>query len=130
MGKKRIQIGLILILLIPLGFYTKFYSGPGHNWVGDSLGGVFYEMFWILLFAFIYQKTKAIKIAIWVFLITCSLEFLQLWHPPFLEYLRSFFIGQILLGNSFNKMDIPYCALGCLLGYFILYVINKQNEVR
>ena len=32
-------------------------------------------------------------IATLVLICTCILEVMQLWHPPFLEFLRSFFIG-------------------------------------
>jgi hypothetical protein len=55
--------------------------------------------------------------AIVVLLATCALEFLQLWHPPFLEYLRSSFIGRTVLGTSFAWLDFPYYVLGCWIGW-------------
>jgi len=128
MKKLQIIIFISLLCVIPIGFYSKFYSGPVEDWVNNSLGGLFYEIFWCLLVALIFTKAKPIKIAVWVFVITCSLEFLQLWHPPFLEYLRGNFFGRTILGNSFNWLDFPYYFIGSFLGYLLLKGIKKISK--
>ncbi|MGP8243973.1 MAG: hypothetical protein ACLQVN_05585 [Bryobacteraceae bacterium] len=38
-----------LLVLVPVGFYSKFYRGPVREWVNDSLGGTFYVIFWCLV---------------------------------------------------------------------------------
>ena len=119
---------ILLLLITPIGFYTKFYSGPGASWVNDSLGGVFYEIFWCLVIFFFFQNAKSYKIGVSVFIITCVLEFLQLWHPLFLEYLRSFFIGQTILGNSFSWFDFIYYFIGSGIGYLILTRLQKRRN--
>ncbi len=124
----RVTTFFILLFIVPLGFYTKIYSGPANIWVNNSLGGFFYEIFWILFIFLFFQKTKPLNIAIWVFAITCTIEFLQLWHSPFLEMLRGNFIGRTILGNSFNWDDFPYYFFGSLSGYFILMAIQKINQ--
>ncbi len=126
MSKVRKITVLALIIIVPLGFYTKFYSGPAHIWVNNSLGGFFYEIFWVLLFSILLPKVRPVIIAMAVFFATCTLEFLQLWHPPFLQILRSNFIGRTILGNSFNLMDFPYYIAGSLTGYLILKIIKKR----
>lgn len=127
MNRQRLLIILSLIVITPIGFMTKFYVGPAQIWVRDSLGGLFYEIFWCLIFGFIFMKVRPIKIAIWIFIITCTLEFLQLWHPAFLEFLRSNFIGRTILGSSFNWFDFPYYFIGSTLGYLLLGFIGKQK---
>ena len=128
MNRQRLITVLILAVIVPIGFLTKFYSGPAEDWMNNSLGGLFYEIFWCLVIAFIFTKTKPIKIAFWVFVITCMLEFLQLWHPSFLEFFRNNFVGRTILGNSFNWMDFPYYFAGSLAGYLILISIKKINQ--
>lgn len=125
MSKYRLLILFTLIIIVPIGFLTKFYSGPAQLWVNNSLGGLFYEIFWCLSFAFILQNTKPIKIAFWVFVATCVLEFLQLWHPPFLEILRDNFIGRTILGSSFSWNDFTYYIIGSALGYAVLEIIRS-----
>ncbi len=119
---------LALIIITPLGFYTKFYSGPAHIWVGNSLGGSLYEVFWCLVVYFLFPGAKPLKIAVWVFIITCILEFLQLWHPPFLQLIRSNFIGRTILGNAFNWGDFPYYFAGSFLGYYLLKLIIRLSK--
>jgi len=125
MNRQRLITILLLIIIIPIGFLTKFYSWPAQAWVNNSLGGLFYEIFWCLVVAFIFIKVKPLYIALMVFSITCLLEFLQLWHPPFLEILRNNFIGRTILGNSFNWIDFPYYFFGSLMGYFVLMGIKR-----
>jgi len=115
------------LLITPLGFYTKIYSGPGASWVNDSLGGVFYEIFWCLIIFLFFQNSKVLMIAVLVFVITCVLELLQLWHPIYLEYFRSYFIGRTLLGTSFNLYDFIYYFIGSGIGYLILSRLQKSE---
>ncbi|MGC9364353.1 MAG: DUF2809 domain-containing protein [Fidelibacterota bacterium] len=119
-GIQRRRILIALLILTPLGFYTKFYTGPLQDWVRNSLGGVFYEIFWCLVLALLFRRLRPVTIAGVVLLVTSALEFLQLWHPSFLGYLRSTFLGVTILGNSFTWSDFPYYFVGSALGYVLL----------
>jgi len=116
-----------LLVSTPVGFYSKFYPGPLHYWVNNSLGGVFYEIFWCLVLALYFKRLKPVQIAWIVLTVTCSLEFLQLWHLPFLELLRRNFIGVTILGNYFVWSDFPYYFAGSLIGYFWVSKLSKQE---
>jgi hypothetical protein len=115
--KFRIRLFIALLLVTPLGFATKFYSGPLHAWVHDSMGGVLYEVFWCLAAAVFFPRVNIKKTAALIFTATCVLEILQLWHPPFLEAVRMTFIGRTLIGTSFSWLDFPHYLLGCLAGW-------------
>jgi len=123
--KQRLIAIIVLFIVIPLGFYTKLYSANGHEWVNNKLGGVFYEIFWCLVFFILLPKSKPFRIAVWVFIITIVLEFVQLLNYAFLEIIRTNFIGQTIMGSSFSWSDFPYYFIGSLLGYFILKAIRK-----
>lgn len=125
MKKQRIYTIIILLIIIPLGFYTKLYTGPGHEWINNKLGGVFYEIFWCLLFFIILPNIKPIKIALWVYIITCILEFIQLFSNSFFEIIRTNYIGQTIVGNSFSWSDFPYYFVGSCCGFLILSLIKR-----
>ena len=72
---------------------------------------------------------KAARIALAVLIATCILEFLQLWHPPLLEWLRSFFIGRTILGSYFDWSDFPYYFIGSALGWLWLRVIGRRQPL-
>lgn len=122
---QKILTLISLAVIVPIGFFSKFYHGPAAFWVNNSLSGVFYEIFWCLIGLIIFPKSRPLNIVIWVLSLTCFLEFLQLWHPPFLQILRNSFIGRTLLGTSFAWSDFPYYFIGCGLGWLWLHRLQK-----
>ncbi len=115
---------LWLSVITVLGFVSKFYRGPGAWWFNNYAGGLLYEIFWCLIGTFFFPRVKPFWIVLWVFGITCSLEFLQLWHPPFLEAIRSTFIGQTLIGTTFSGWDFLYYLIGCGIGWLWLKQVS------
>ncbi len=123
---KRKWVLLSLCVVTLTGFSFKSYSGPGAWWFNDYGAGVFYEVFWCLVIFFLLPKKKhTTHIAASVFVVTCLLEILQLWQPPFLEQLRSTFLGAALLGTTFVWWDFPHYLLGCFLGWLWMRVLAK-----
>ena len=65
-------------------------------------------------------------IATLVHICTCILEVMQLWHPPFLEFLKSFFIGRTILGNTFAWSGFPYYFIGIGSGLYVMVRLQKN----
>lgn len=128
-NRKRLWILLSLCVVTPLGFWCKSYHGFG-NWFYLYGGGVLYEIFFCLVLFLLWPKKKnAIKIAIGVLTVTCLLETLQLWHPPFLETIRSTYWGRVFIGTTFVWLDFPHYVLGCLVGLVWLLGISKISKI-
>ena len=125
MSKNRIVTILCIILITPIGFATKFYNGPAAEWISNSMGGALYEIFWCLIIYLLFPKLKIWRIVFGVFLLTCLLEFLQLYSNPILAAVRSTFIGRTIIGTSFVASDFIYYFLGSISGWLILKEINK-----
>ncbi|PMB31409.1 hypothetical protein CEN47_11485 [Fischerella thermalis CCMEE 5319] len=130
MSKKTQTLYIIISLLIVtgMGFLFKYYTGFAQKWFNDYGAAVFYEIFWCL-FAFLFlRSSKAIiQIPLWVLIITCILEFLQLWHPPFLEQFRANLVGKLLLGTTFAWWDFPHYVVGCFLGWLWLRKLQGKS---
>lgn len=126
---RYLSLFLSLLIIVPLGIYTKFYNGIGEQWVRDYAGDILYEIFWCLLIFSFVPKIKSqqsiAKIVVWVFSITCCLEVLQLWQTPILNLARSTFLGKLILGTTFVWWDFPHYFLGSLLSYFWLDKLAK-----
>jgi hypothetical protein len=123
----RIYIFLSLLIVTPSGFIFKFFQGPASWWFNNYGAGVLYEVFWILVIFFLFPNKKSVRpIPLWVFTITSGLEFLQLWHPCFLEEIRSHFLGSVFIGTSFTWWDFPHYAIGCIIGWgWMKYLLKK-----
>ncbi|HEG44456.1 MAG TPA: DUF2809 domain-containing protein [Phycisphaerales bacterium] len=127
----RWLVFIALAVVTPLGFACKGYFGHVPVWFNHYGGGVLYEVFFCLLaFLFWYNRRYITPIAIWVLAITCSLEFLQLWHPDFLNAARATLPGKMLLGTTFVWWDLPHYVIGCGLGWLIMNSIYKRKPKR
>ena len=126
--KFRVLVILSILVITPLGFATKFYYGPGETWIQIYAGGILYEIFWMLIIAFVFPRLHDLLNAGIVFSATSILEFVQLWQPPILEALRSNFLGATIVGVGFDPWDFLYYAIGCLLGFFLLRGYHAISE--
>ena len=126
--KKYIRAVISLLVIVPAGFYSKFYAGPAAGWVNNSLGGVFYEIFWCLVIFLFFSSVKPWKISAGVWVVTCCLEFLQMWHPSLLQILRSSFIGSTILGTTFVWSDFPYYFAGSTVGWIWLRALQAKQS--
>jgi hypothetical protein len=126
MKRYQLVIFIAIVILVPLGFASKFYRGPLDDWFNNSLGGVLYEMFWVWLAVLIWPHLSPIWTAVWVFIITSILEILQLWNPPILAMMRSHIVGRLLLGTTFSWWDFVYYIIGCVLAAWLLILAKKK----
>lgn len=117
-----------MAIAVPVGFGVKYYSGPGAQWANHSLAGAVYEIFWQFAVLFCLPRARPWKIALWVFVATCGIEFLQLWKPPLLEALRANFAGRAILGSTFAWSDFPYYILGSVAGWGILTRLGQLES--
>ncbi len=128
----RKWILLSLCIVIPLGFWFKFYTGPGEFWFNNYGAGLVYEIFWCLVVFLLVRPVRenTVKIAVMVFVGTCLLEVLQLWHPMFLESIRKTFLGSAILGTTFVWWDFPHYVLGSTIGLLWMRGIIKLMSYR
>lgn len=121
----RLWLYVSLMVIIPLGIATKFYRGWGQEWMNDYAGDILYELLWMIVITLAWPRLKLWQVVIAVFLFTCFLEVLQLWHPPLLQAMRSTFLGKLILGTTFVWWDFPHYAIGCGLGWLGLHGLQK-----
>ena len=124
--KRTLIIFISISIVVPLGLFSKTYTGIGEAWVHDYSGDILYEIFWCLVFFGIFPHKRAIiAIPIWVFVVTSFIEISQLFFTRVPLSLRETIVWKLLLGSTFVWWDFPHYAIGCLLGWLILDRIYK-----
>jgi hypothetical protein len=128
--KQRIWILICLAVITPAGFLIwRYYRGSPEQWLRFYAPDIIYVMLWCLVFFFIWpSKTNIIRIPLIVLVITCVLEFLQLWQPAFLQKIRSTLIGAALLGRDFMWQQFPYYILGSALSILLLAILADKRH--
>jgi hypothetical protein len=115
--KYRLVLLVSMSAIAPIGYAIRFAQGPLPEWLNDAIGSIAYEVFWVLLIAFLFPRAALRAVAIGVCLSTCGLECLQLWHSPLLEAARATLVGRLVLGNTFSWLDFPPYVVGSALGW-------------
>ncbi|HEY9635378.1 MAG TPA: DUF2809 domain-containing protein [Coleofasciculaceae cyanobacterium] len=127
--KYRIALLISILIIVPLGYIVRFY-GAAPEWLNDLFGSVAYEIFWILLVALLFPQASPLQTAVGVCLATCIIEFLQLWHPRFLEAMRATLPGRLVLGNNFAWSDFLSYFIGSFLGWVWMRSLRQWTQVR
>ncbi len=124
---RRLILLLVLVVLAVAGYWLRFYAPISPEW-RDYSGGAAYVVFWILVYAFLRPTAPAFPVALAVFLVTCCLEFLQLWHPAWLEAIRRTLPGRLVLGTTFEWSDFPPYAVGAVIGFVAMRLLTRSQN--
>jgi len=92
--RQRFLLLLTAVLIGAAGYWLRFLAPIGAEW-RDRSGGIAYVVFWVVVVAGLVPQARRWRIALTVFLVTCGLEFAQLWQPPWLEAIRRTFLGRV-----------------------------------
>lgn len=133
--KKRLRIFLVisLIVLFALGVLTKEYVGPHRHWFKNYCGDMIFVMFLYFFVKLIRPYMHAITLGISTFLTVSLIEFSQKISCPWLDEFRATFLGQLILGQHFDKNDFIYYGLGAILAMIIyssVYYLLKNRRQR
>src|SRR5687767_5958948 len=96
-------IGMGLLWRSGLVLLSDFVAKYG----GDALWAVVV----FLCFGIVFPRSSTVRIALAAVCVAWGVEFLQLYHAPWLDGIRSTRLGRLVLGSTFNSPD--------LLAYFI-----------
>lgn len=112
----RLLVLLSIVVVVLVGYKIRF-SALTPAWLPDLLGSLAYEIFWVLLVVLLWPQVSLRGAAVGVCVVTCGIEFLQLWQTPELTALRQTLPGRLVLGHSFTWLDFPPYFLGSFLGW-------------
>ena len=94
-------------------------------------GDAFWALLVFFLFAFLLPRKPTRQIAFLAVAFATGIEFLQLYHAPWIDDLRSLWIGRMILGSTFNPPDLLAYAAGVLLGVIAeRWVLPQRNHRR
>ena len=88
---------------------------------GDTIwAGMF--LFFMRIF---FSRMKLWKLALICYVLGVADELLQLYHAPWIESIRQTRIGGLILGFGFLWSDIICYAVGIVIAYLMIIVIEK-----
>ena len=122
--KRRVPLSVALLIVTALGLGTSYYEGPERLWVRDHGSGILYVMYWILLVLTVRPDSSPGRVSIVVLVLTCLVEFSQLIDVKWLKEIRRTWLGANLLGSGFKWSDLPYYAIGAIVGWGLVRLLG------
>ncbi|MFC1453477.1 DUF2809 domain-containing protein [Verrucomicrobiota bacterium] len=123
---ERLRLTLAMAVVVPAGLAVKFcVPGALGRWCSLYGAAILYEVLWVLVLRLIVPRLRPVTCGVIVFVVTCALEFLQLWHLPALDAVRRTFLGAALLGTSFDPWDFVYYVIGSALGVLVALAMRR-----
>ena len=110
---------LIMIVITAFGLPARTIQDQLPRWYVQYFGDYLWAMLLFFVFALILRNMSTFKVAIVTLLFTYIIEISQLFHPQWLDYLRSVKLVALVLGFTFLWSDIAAYTLGIFTGALV-----------
>jgi hypothetical protein len=127
MNRNRYIYSLLLIATIAVGLASRHFSGILPHWVQLYLGDTLWALMVFLLFGFVFSKKRTLWVAVAALTFSYGIEISQLYHASWIDALRAYPLGGLILGFGFLWSDLVCYTLGVGGGYVLEKVLFKQQ---
>lgn len=115
MPRKRIHYFFFIIATIGLGLLSRTAVIP--QIIYPYLGDTFYALMMYFGFGFLFAKASSKTILILAVSFCVGIELTQLCHADWLNQIRNYKLGGLILGFGFLWSDLIAYTFGALLGF-------------
>jgi len=116
--RSRPVYGASILLVIALGLLTRKFP----EFVPAALGKTPGDALWLwalmvfLGLGWIFRRARTVTLALAALSFSFAIEFLQLYHAPWIETLRGTLLGRLVLGRGFLWGDLVAYCVGVAVG--------------
>ena len=131
-NRTRLLAAVLLVPVIGLGLLARSYRPDADTstllgFLATYTGDTLWPVMFCLIFRFLWPAVGTLPIVIGTFLLTQGIEFLQLWKPPLLQWMREKPILGFLLGTHFLWSDVVCISVGCVLAWLLDSVSRNKT---
>jgi hypothetical protein len=98
--------------------------------VAKYSGDAVWALLVFFLLGFLFPRKPTWRIALLAAAFATTIEFLQLYHAPWINHLRSLWIGRMILGSTFNPPDLLAYAAGIFVGILLDRILASRLRGR
>ena len=117
--KRRLPVMLVLGFVVGLGLASRAYDGLFPNALGKYPGDALWTVASYLGWKLVVPAMAPWKLGLTALGQSFGVEFLQLYHAPWLDGIRGTRFGHLLLGSTFNPMDLLAYTMGAAVVFLI-----------
>ena len=117
--QQRLPVMVALGGVIGLGLASRAYDGLFPNALGKYPGDALWTVAVYLGWKLVFPAMVPWKLGLMALGQSVGVEFLQLYHAPWLDGIRGNRFGHLLLGSTFNPMDLVAYTVGATVVFLI-----------
>ena len=117
--QQRLPVMLVLGFVVGLGLASRAYDGLFPNALGKYPGDALWTVAVYLGWKLVVPAMVPWKLGLMALGQSFGVEFLQLYHAPWLDGIRGNYFGHLLLGSTFNSMDLVAYSVGTTAVFLI-----------
>ena len=117
--QQRLPVTVALGVVIGLGLASRTYDGLFPNALGKYPGDALWTVAVYLGWKLVFPAMAPWKLGLMALGQSVGVEFLQLYHTPWLDGIRGNRFGHLLLGSTFNPMDLVAYTVGATVVFLI-----------
>ncbi len=106
------------VLVIGMGLFWRSGILPLSSVLAKYGGDSLWALLVFLGFGFAFSRSSTLRIVLIAVCFAWSIEFLQLYHAPWIDLVRSTRVGRSILGSTFNSPDLLAYVVGIAFGAF------------
>jgi hypothetical protein len=128
--KRRTALSLALVAVIACGLSLRFFGYSLHlPFVVVKYGGsaLWAAMVYVLV-ALVFSDRRPVHIAAVAIVVAVGVEFLRLFHTPWLDEFRLTLTGALLLGRIFSLWNIVAYAVGIAAAFALDVVFDTRDR--
>ncbi|MDQ3013588.1 MAG: DUF2809 domain-containing protein, partial [Acidobacteriota bacterium] len=114
--------------LVALGLASRRYG----DWLPKFLASYSGDTLWALMvfvgIGFLAPRWSSLRVSVAALLFSCTVEFSQLYHAPWLDSLRHRRVGGLILGVGFLWSDLLCYTIGVAIGLLIEMMIYPRKD--
>jgi len=114
--RSRLLYAFLVALSIGTGLLWRSSLLPLSSFLAKYGGDSLWALMVFLGFGFAFRRSSTARIALGAICFAWSIEFLQLYHSPWIDEIRSNRLGHLVLGAGFNGPDLLAYIIGVALG--------------
>lgn len=117
-----------MAVVVVFGLPARMFQDQLPAWYTLYFGDYLWAMLLFFIFALTLRTKSTFKVAVITLLFTYLIETSQLFHPGWLEYLRSIKLFALVLGHGFLWSDIAAYTLGIFTGALLEYFLLLKKQ--
>ena len=125
--RSRPVYALAVALVVGLGLLWRSGQLPLSSFAAKYGGDALWALLVFCGFGFVFRRISTVRLFLISICFAWAIEFSQLYHAPWIDSIRSFRMGHLILGSTFNRPDLLAHVIGVALGAAVERLLHDQK---